>query len=297
MLHYLPTSLIDLLGWTLIHSLWQLSAIAAAVVLALPLLRRVSANARYLLACIALALMMLAPIATFTWLLAHAVQSPVTAASTPAAPIAFPADLPATPLQVAPLRRSPANVLLAFIEPRLPYAVLAYLAGAALFSLRLFAGYARLRRLRRRAKPASPTLQQRLTALMPRLRITRPVRLLESTLVEVPTAFGALRPIILLPATAFTGLSPDQLSALLAHELAHIRRHDYLINLLQTLVETLLFYHPAIWWLSAHIRQEREHACDDLALSAGIPRLTYAKALTEMESLRAPTSLAGIPFR
>jgi HEAT repeat protein len=98
---------------------------------------------------------------------------------------------------------------------------------------------------------------------------------------------GWLRPVILLPASALTGLSPQQLEAILAHELAHIRRHDYLINLLQAVVETLLFYHPAVWWVSRRIRQEREHCCDDLAVAVCGDSLTYARALLEMEQLRA----------
>jgi HEAT repeat protein len=98
---------------------------------------------------------------------------------------------------------------------------------------------------------------------------------------------GWLRPVILLPASALTGLTPQQLEAIIAHELAHIRRHDYLINLLQAVIETLLFYHPAVWWVSRQIRQEREHCCDDLAVAVCGDSLTYARALLEMEQLRA----------
>jgi hypothetical protein len=102
----------------------------------------------------------------------------------------------------------------------------------------------------------------------------------------VPTVIGWLRPVILLPASTLTGLSAAQIEALLAHELAHIRRYDYLINLLQTAVETLLFYHPAVWWISRQIREEREHCCDDLAVAACGNVLIYARALAELERLR-----------
>jgi HEAT repeat protein len=115
----------------------------------------------------------------------------------------------------------------------------------------------------------------------------RPVLLLESALVRVPTVIGWLRPFILLPVGALTGLTTRQLEAIIAHELAHIRRHDYLINLLQAVVETLLFYHPAVWWVSRRIRQEREHCCDDLAVAVCGDPLIYARALLEMEQLRA----------
>ncbi len=117
-----------------------------------------------------------------------------------------------------------------------------------------------------------------------RLRVTRQVKLVESALVEVPAVIGWLRPVILLPASAMTGLTTEQLEALLAH----VRRHDYLINLLQTVVETLLFYHPAVWWVSHRIRVEREHCCDDLAAGVCGDRLSYAQALVAMEELRAP---------
>ena len=121
------------------------------------------------------------------------------------------------------------------------------------------------------------------------LHIRRPVRLLESASVAVPTVIGWLRPVVLMPASALAGLSPEQVQAILAHELAHIRRHDYLVNLLQTLVETLLFYHPAVWWLSRRIRAEREHCCDDLAVSLCGDPYTYARALADLEGLRTPS--------
>jgi hypothetical protein len=112
------------------------------------------------------------------------------------------------------------------------------------------------------------------------------VTLLKSALVEVPTVLGWLQPVILLPAAALTGLNPDQLKAILAHELAHIRRWDYLANIAQTVVEILGFYHPAVWWVSSRIRIERENCCDDLAVQVCGNSLQYAKALTSMEEIR-----------
>jgi BlaR1 peptidase M56/Gram-negative bacterial TonB protein C-terminal len=126
-----------------------------------------------------------------------------------------------------------------------------------------------------------------LARVMKRTRVGRPVRLLESTAIEVPTVVGLWRPLILLPASAITGLSVLQLEAVLAHELAHIRRHDYLVNLLQALVETALFYHPAVWWLSACIREEREHCADDVAVESCGDALFYSRVLATLEQLRA----------
>jgi beta-lactamase regulating signal transducer with metallopeptidase domain len=111
--------------------------------------------------------------------------------------------------------------------------------------------------------------------------------LLESALVEVPTVIGWFRPVILVPATFFTGLPPEQIEAILIHELAHIRRHDYFVNLFQIGIETLLFYHPVVWWISRAIRQEREHCCDDLALQIVGDREVYVRALASLEESRS----------
>src|SRR5262249_31480014 len=119
------------------------------------------------------------------------------------------------------------------------------------------------------------------------LGVRQAVRLLESTAIEVPAVLGLLRPVILLPASAVTGLTPAQLEMILAHELAHIRRHDFLVTLFQSAVETLLFYHPAVWWISRQVRIERENCCDDLAVAVCGTPLQYARALARLEELRA----------
>jgi beta-lactamase regulating signal transducer with metallopeptidase domain len=168
-----------------------------------------------------------------------------------------------------------------------PWLVLVWLAGALALTLRLAGGWVLTERLRREpATPLARDWRETLARLARQLRVSRTVRLCESALVEVPTVIGWLRPVILIPASALVGLSAPQLEALLAHELAHIRRHDYLVNLLQSVAETLLFYHPGVWWLSERVRVEREHACDDLAVRATGDVLVYARALTTLETLR-----------
>src|SRR5262249_24799390 len=107
-----------------------------------------------------------------------------------------------------------------------------------------------------------------------------------SGVAHTPAVVGWLRPVVLVPAAALAGLPPEQLEALLIHELAHIRRHDYLVNVLQGVVEALLFYHPAVWWVSGHIRTEREFCCADIVVGVNGDVLTYARALAEMESFR-----------
>jgi len=137
-----------------------------------------------------------------------------------------------------------------------------------------------------RVRPAPTEWQHTLDELSQRIRVSRPVKLLISALVQVPTVVGWLRPVVLLPIGALAGLPTDQIEALLAHELAHIRRHDYLINILQSIAEALLFYHPAVWWISKHIRHERELCCDDIAVAVSGDPLNYARALADLESHR-----------
>src|SRR5207248_3598485 len=134
--------------------------------------------------------------------------------------------------------------------------------------------------------PASPW-QTACRRIAYRLGLHAAAHVVESALVDVPTVVGWLRPAIILPVAAIAALSPAQVEAILAHELAHIRRHDYAVNLLQTIAETLLFYHPAVWWLSRRIRAEREHCCDDLAVSLCGDPIAYASALADLESLRS----------
>ena len=130
--------------------------------------------------------------------------------------------------------------------------------------------------------------------LAQRLRLRRPVRVVEFAAVDVPTVVGWLRPVIILPVAAVAQLPAAQVEAVLAHELAHVRRHDYLVNLLQRVAEAVLFYHPAIWWISARVREEREHCCDDLAIEICGDRDNYATALAELESRRTTAPVLGL---
>src|SRR5215207_6905293 len=178
----------------------------------------------------------------------------------------------------------------------LPWLVCAWLSGVLSLASRMVGGWLLVLRLKRSAAPVHRRFEELLARVSGRLRVRRAVRLCRSALVEVPTVVGHLRPVILIPAGALLGLTPRQLEAVLAHELAHVRRHDYAVNLLQTAAETLLFYHPAAWWLSGRVRAEREHACDDAAVEATGDALSYARSLAALEQLRAdarpPAALA-----
>lgn len=143
--------------------------------------------------------------------------------------------------------------------------------------------------------PADIALQQRFNALITKVGLTRNVALLISGKTQVPMAIGWLKPVVLIPFSMLSGLTPQQLDMLLLHELAHIRRHDYLVNFLQTLVELLLFFHPAVRWVSKQMRNEREYCSDDIAVKHSGCSLAYAHTLADTASLCATHRQHSIP--
>src|SRR5262249_25094968 len=230
----------------LIPSLWQGAAVAALLALANLLLRRASARARYAAACTALAILCVLPAATFARL-----RSRKTADSTAAlaAPVVAGPALDSVAVALGASRAIPANP--DALADAAPWIVAGWLAGVGVLSLRFFGGCVAARRLtRRRVARADSAWEERLSRLARRLGLRRAacIRLLESAAVRVPTVVGVFRPVVLIPAGIATGMPACQLESLLAHELAHVRRGDALVNLLQAVAETLLFYHPAVWW-------------------------------------------------
>lgn len=280
---------VQAVGWALVQFLWQGALIGAATAVVLGALRRSAADIRYVVATIALSVMVTIPVVTAWQALQPEPPRAMAAAGerSRASSVVFAAVVPDR-ASIVPLEADAAAALPApSIEPFLPALVTVWLAGVAMLTLRLFSGWLWVQRLRTHgAVPAAAVVHGCAARLLRQLHIGRPIRFLQSSLVEVPTVIGWLKPVVLLPASTLSGLTPQQLEAVLAHELAHIRRHDYLVNLLQTVVETLLFYHPAVWWLSRRIRIERENCCDDLAVSLCGDPLTYASALAEMEGMR-----------
>jgi beta-lactamase regulating signal transducer with metallopeptidase domain len=271
----------------LLHFLWQGAALAALASATLAVFR--NAATRYALAVAFLAAMIAAPLLTFAILkrqpeaAAPGVTLFRSATAQESTQLSFAA--------VAPTRAqnpSPARSL-----SWLPLLVEAWFLGVVLLSLRPAAGFVLVERLRRRqAKPIAAELRVRCLALERRLGITRVIQYFESRDLETPAAVGWFRPVIFLPLSAITGLSPGQLDAVITHELAHIKRLDSFVNLFQIAAETLLFYHPAVWWLSKRIRAERENCCDDVALSVCADPAAYARALASMAEWQVAPALA-----
>ncbi len=278
------------LAATLVQFLWQGALVALLYAAVRSILPRSKAQARYAVGCGALLLMLVLPIATFST--TPAMPRPATSgarvtsnAPRAAGAHAAPSTVMADPAALELLRRAKDTVE--------PWLFLVWIAGVCLLSLRFLIGWAAIEHLRRRWLVEPPeTLVRSLEGVARRVRVSRSVKIVLSAAVRVPTALGLFRPVILMPLTSLSGFSVDEIEAMLAHELAHIRRHDYLVNLAQSLAETLLFYHPAVWWIGRTIRSEREHCCDDIAVVATGDVRRYARALLRLEEVRS----MPIPF-
>ncbi|WP_426320861.1 M56 family metallopeptidase [Pseudoduganella sp. R-43] len=254
-------------GWALLHFVWQGALVGLAAAALLWLMRGARPGARYAVACMAMLACLLWPAGEF----ASALQ--------------------ATPrsLQALVLSGSAATLgqseLLASIDRHLPMLVAAWLACVGALALRSAFGLAWIARARRTGG-RNGHWQQRLSSLSARLGIRRQVGLRIVETLASPITAGWWRPVVLVPAALLARMPPELLEALLAHELAHVRRHDFLVNLMQNVVETLLFYHPAVWWLSRRIRHERELVADSIAARlTGEPR-RLALALSELEKMQ-----------
>ncbi|HSC47058.1 MAG TPA: M56 family metallopeptidase [Gammaproteobacteria bacterium] len=266
--NWLDTPLAYHLGWTLVHFLWQ-GALAGIVYAALRhAASRGSPQLRYGLGLLALAMLVALPCFTFAHLASQATGSP----------------------QAATMLLQPPTLLAwvrSVLRPYVPWTVPLWCAGVLVMGAKSFSGWRRVQTLAHHAVVAAPPVwRQMLKRLALSVGVRVRVELTLSSKVAVPCVIGWLKPVILLPPAALTGLTPLQLEMVLAHELAHIRRQDYLVNLLQTTVEALLFYHPVVRWISQDIRKERELCCDDAAVRACGDALHYANALADLASLR-----------
>ncbi len=268
---------IDVLGRSLLHFFWQ----GAVVGLLYWLLRSLctGVEARYRLGMAALLALLACPLATLLWLQPSAAVLVGAEGSTQ--PILGSA-IAATATQLA----SGAQLQIS-IQQALPWFVGLWLAGVCLIATRSFLHWRRLARAVRAASVLPREWQMRLIQLRQRFGILRPVRLLVSIQIATPTLIGWIKPAILLPASLLSGFTPNQIELIIAHELSHVRRFDYLANLAQVAIETLLFYHPVVHWISRDVRQAREQCCDDLVLTLGGGNaVAYARTLADLEELQ-----------
>jgi bla regulator protein BlaR1 len=275
----IPQEIAYALGWTVLHSLWQAIVVALLLLVVLLGLRRKSASTRYLAANLALFTQLVLSIITFYWLFSSSVNAETTNIVLEGVSLSGESvsavNSPLEQLWV---------YLSAYFNEHLPIIVCIWLLGMAFFGLRVLGGLVYVQHLKYyRVTPLDAYWNERLKSLSDALQIKTKVQLLESAAVKVPMVIGTLKPIILIPIGAVNMLTPAQVEIIIAHELAHIHRRDFLFNILQSIIESLYYFNPAVWWISAYIRTERENCCDDIAVKLCGNRLEYAKALVKLE--------------
>src|SRR5580700_8124357 len=281
-----PTAM-QSLAWALLHFLWQGTALAALGAALMALSQR--ARVRYVVGVTILLLMLIAPIATC--MLSWQPHSSLVERSQPLPSAGTSANVKRQAIPSAASSSSASSSVESL--GALPWLVEAWLLGVAFFSLRSAGGFVLLERERRKQ---STVVEDRMLevclTLQRQLGLDHAIDYCECAWLQAPAVIGWFRPVVFLPVTALSGLTEEQLALIIAHELAHIRRFDPFVNVFQVCVETLLFYHPAVWWLNKRIRVEREHCCDDTAVSLCGNPVEYARALTLMEEWRSAPALA-----
>ncbi len=282
------------LGWTVIHSLWQAMVIALLSGVVMIALRNKTAKTRYLLSNLALLTVLLSAVVTFciyydfskeagqrvfipdTSVVAETSANAVLANTTPISQYQNTAE--DAPLSMEGLKR--------YFNRHIYLIVTIWVLGVALFMLRLLSSISYVYYLKSKMNfPADEYWQELLDGLAAKVNIQKGIELVESALVRSPMVIGHLKPVILFPIGAINRLNPSEVEAILAHELAHVMRNDYAFNIIQSVIEALFYFHPAVWWISAQIRAERENCCDDVAIELCGNSMTYAKSLVSVQEM------------
>jgi len=285
----IPESVVSALGWTLVHSVWQgtlLGFLAAAVFY---VLRKKTAAMRYNLGIAFLGLQVLTSATTFAY---YQLTAPIKSAII-GNNLTSPVSTVALNWQKIEYNLSLTSKVQLWLSMHINELVVCWLIGAALLMFRFAGGWIYTEHLRSRARIVmDKEWRARFGILTAKLNISQSVEFRETSRILTPMVIGAIRPVVLIPLGLLTGFSPSQIEAILAHELAHIRRNDYLINMLQSFVEVVFFFHPAMWWISERVRSEREHCCDDIALSVCEDKMALARALVKVAEWQSAPQFA-----
>lgn len=271
------------LGWTIIHSLWQASLAALIMSLLHKLSSHKSASFRYGISVISMVSVFVMSMLTFGIYY-----------SSTSTPIDFIAAVDLTQIEIGSnIEKSNLGLIQSFFTENLEHINLIWGIGVILFLSRFIFSYAYTKYLRHTALfSQSSVLEQTLDKIKNNLMFDKAISIAESAKIKVPLVIGHVKPLILFPVGIVNVLSIEEVEAIITHELAHIRRYDYLTNIMLTLIEILFYFHPAVWWISANVKAERENCCDDFALSQNINKVTYAKALVKLEEIKSNGSPA-----
>jgi len=287
------------LGWTLLHFCWQGTLLAVLYAIVDRLTARAATRIRYGIAFVALALLPIAAIATFIEQQRLVVTAGNSAQVVTASQLGSMHTAVVTQIKFAAPLLEESELWIAWnADKLLPWVDSLWLGGVLLLAVRSIGGWRRLERIRSEAIIVAPAeVESSFRRMRRRLKVGRTVVLLVSDRVISPLAMGVFRTAVILPAAALTQLTPEQIAAVFAHELAHIRRWDYLCNLMQIAAECLLFFHPAVWWISRRTRDLREVCCDEVATRSCVDPIVYAETLLRLEEHRAVTSQLAVALR
>ncbi len=286
----LSDNIINAFGFMLVHSVWQGALIAVLLAVTLLIMKNFSSQGRYIAATVALFLVITVSAITF---LNHLDSSPAIVEQSAVVAVT---DEASTPMQGTAaeqeLNRGETasgstgyiNEILAYFEVHFPMIVTIWFLGVLAFTLKFIGGYAYAQRLKvHQTRNLPAEWDKKFRRIVKSMGITAPVVMMESALAKVPVVIGHFKPVILLPLGMITRLPKDQVETIIVHELAHVLRKDYLVNILQSVVDILFFYHPGVRWISTQVRDERENACDDIALVVTGDSVRLAKALTSLQ--------------
>ena len=300
--HFISDRFIYAIGWTIVHSLWQIMLISIILWGILYLLRNSSSKLRYMFTASSFVFIIIAVITTFITLYNN-----------------FQFEIPISEEQDGGFFRTMISetginegftlmsvVYFIFetyeqisirIGNNLSFIVLLWFIGLVVFSIKFTGNVIYVQHLKRFGlQPISSNWQDTLKILSNKIGVKKSILIAESLVAKVPMVVGYLKPVILLPVGLVCSIPPDQIEAILAHELAHIRRKDILINTIKSVIEVIFFYHPAIWWMSSVFDQEREHCCDDITLHASINPIALSKALLGAEEYRIKSPKLAAAF-
>lgn len=280
-IEFMGHDLINALGWTFIHTLWQGCLIALGMIIALQNIPARNATLRYSVAAGSMLTMLIAAVATFALIYYQPGQTAAVTTGVPAVKVVT----PDTTYSLADWLRSNMSML-----------VIIWVVGVAILTLRLVFGLTYIHHLRSSAEDLTYRLGGKAKEIADCLKYEKSLLLGESPLVTIPIVVGYIKPMILFPIGAVNQLSNDEIEAVLAHEIAHLVRNDFIQNLIQSAIEILFYYHPAVWWISAVMRAERENCCDDLAVQVCGNSLTYARALVRLEEVGRSAPALALPF-
>ncbi len=289
--NFISEEVIYALGWTVMHSLWQGFLIAIVMAIALQLLSKKSAKVRYEIATLSLFLVFVCSVSTFIWHFESASQIVEQE-------LILVGEIPAADqLSEASFLQGFRQSCIDYFNVHLPVIVLIWLLGVGFFVLRLFGGLAYVQRLKYHRSTMLPEYwQAKVKMLAERIPTKKTALIFESAYTKVPLVIGYFKPYILLPIGTINQLDEKEIEAIIAHELAHVFRKDFLLNIFLSFIEVFFYYHPAVWWISGNIRLERENCCDDIAVRVCGNSLVYAKALVRVQELNSYVPNFAMPF-